>query len=73
MRTAAQLKKGQKAMIYEVKISGSRGKRLMEMGFFPSAEIKLVRKAPMGDPLLVEILGYRVAIRKKTAERIMVI
>ena len=42
------------------------------MGFHPGRSIRLVRRAPLGDPMEVEILGYRLAIRSSEAGRIYV-
>jgi ferrous iron transport protein A len=61
---------------------GSRGKvvridgvdeiscRLMEMGLTPGVELLLVGTAPLGDPLELDLRGYRLSIRKSEAARI---
>lgn len=46
--------------------------RFYEMGLTPQTEIKLLRKAPAGDPLELEVRGYLLCIRKKDAQRFCV-
>ena len=42
-------------------------RRLLEMGFVPGRTFKVVRNAPLKDPMEVEIMGYHLAIRKDEA------
>lgn len=46
--------------------------RLYEMGIFPNQLISLIRKAPFGDPLLVEIDDQLVMLRSEEASLITV-
>lgn len=45
---------------------------LMEMGCVPGETISIERIAPLGDPILVNIDGYQLSMRKKEATCIMV-
>ncbi|HTL52305.1 MAG TPA: FeoA family protein [Planctomycetota bacterium] len=63
---------GQSGKIIQVKSDGSVGQRLMEMGLFEGADVKVVRIAPLGDPMEVEVQGYRLSLRKVEAERVEV-
>ncbi|GAL14488.1 ferrous iron transport protein A [Vibrio astriarenae] len=47
-------------------------KKLMVMGLLPTTEIRVVRRAPMGDPLQVEVRGVSIALRNAIAEKIEV-
>ncbi len=47
-------------------------KKLMVMGLLPKSKIKVVRIAPLGDPLQVTVQGVNIAIRKKIADLITV-
>ncbi|MSU22188.1 MAG: ferrous iron transport protein A [Pedosphaera sp.] len=47
--------------------------RLREMGLLPGTTIKLVRWAPLGDPLEVKVRGYHLSLRKAQADHIEVI
>lgn len=44
--------------------------RLLEMGLTPGAEVAMVGHAPLGDPLELELRGYRLSIRKNEAARV---
>jgi Fe2+ transport system protein FeoA len=44
--------------------------RLLEMGFLPDVEVSVIRRAPLGDPLEVEVLGYRLVLRLSEARLI---
>jgi ferrous iron transport protein A len=46
--------------------------RLMEMGLTPGASFALLGTAPLGDPLELEIRGYRLSLRKSEAARVRV-
>jgi len=41
------------------------GSDLLHLGFVPGAKVRLVRTAPLGDPVEVEVAGARLAIRKE--------
>lgn len=64
-----ELKNGQSARIVTLSaLSSDIRKKLMIMGMLPNTEVKLIRKAPLGDPLQVEVRGVSLAIRGKVAE-----
>jgi len=42
--------------------------RLMEMGLTPGVTLELIGIAPLGDPLELELRGYRLSVRKREAE-----
>jgi ferrous iron transport protein A len=44
--------------------------RLLEMGLTPGVEIALVGAAPLGDPLELELRGYRLSVRRSEAARV---
>ena len=47
-------------------------KRLLEMGVTPGVLIAVERVAPLGDPIAVEVRGYRLSMRKAEAANIRV-
>ena len=53
-----------------VKVAGEQRikRRLFDMGVTPGAEVFLRKKAPLGDPLEVNIRGYELTLRKTEAE-----
>ena len=44
--------------------------RLLEMGLTPGALVAIVGVAPLGDPLELEVRGYRLSIRRAEAARV---
>jgi len=53
-------------------LSSDIRKKLMVMGLLPNTEVKVIRRAPMGDPLQVEVRGVSVALRETIAQKIEV-
>lgn len=45
--------------------------RLRELGVLEGTRIRLVRVAPFGDPMELDLRGYRLALRKKDASQII--
>ena len=70
--TLAELKIGESALVQA--ISGERGfrRRLLELGLVPGTEIRLVRVAPLGDPLELAARGSRLSIRRQEAACVQV-
>jgi len=46
--------------------------KLLEMGCTPGEKIKLIRVAPAGDPIAIEVSGYILSLRLKEASTITV-
>ncbi|BDR14188.1 FeoA family protein [Vibrio sp. STUT-A11] len=53
-------------------LSSDVRKKLMVMGLLPNTVVKVIRRAPMGDPLQVEVRGVSVALREAIAQKIEV-
>ncbi|MBQ9272358.1 MAG: ferrous iron transport protein B [Mogibacterium sp.] len=66
----SDLKAGQSAYIESVGGEGALRQHLLDMGMIPGAHVKLVKFAPMGDPMEVRIHGYELTIRISDAEQI---
>lgn len=47
--------------------------KLLEMGCVPGEELTVEMKAPFGDPISIQIAGYRLSLRKEEADQILVI
>ncbi|MDG6221804.1 MAG: ferrous iron transport protein A [Candidatus Bathyarchaeota archaeon] len=67
-----KLEPGQKAIVVTVKGSGTIRRRIMDMGIVRGSKIKVIRRAPLGDPVEFEIRDYNLTLRKKEAECIYV-
>ena len=72
MITLDKLQLGQSAVIKAVNGEGSRRQHFLDMGVIPDAVIKLVKYAPLGDPMEVMIHGYSLTLRKADATLIEV-
>lgn len=70
MLTLKDLKVGQKGSIRKIRISGALKQRFMDMGITRGVEVKVVKRAPLGDPIEIEIRGYNLSIRKDDAQNI---
>lgn len=71
-RTLADMKPGQESKIHAVGSETQLGQRLMALGFLPGQMLRMVKRAPFGDPLLVEIGSRVVSMRKAEARNIIV-
>jgi ferrous iron transport protein A len=68
----AHLLPGEKARVLSVKGNGAIAKRLMEMGVVPGAPVRVIKSAPLGDPLEVRVRDYHLALRQNEARTIIV-
>lgn len=64
------LKLGQIGTIDKISGDEKLTKRLLALGCIEGTEITLKRIAPLGDPLIVNLRGFDLAIRKKDARNI---
>ncbi|WP_452598626.1 FeoA family protein [Pontimicrobium sp. MEBiC01747] len=69
--TLAQLKRGETAVITDVS-SKQIPLKLLEMGCLPGNSVELVQIAPFADPMYLNINGSHLAIRKETAQHILI-
>ena len=44
--------------------------RLLEMGLTPGVGVRVLGAAPLGDPIELELRGYRLSLRRSEAERV---
>ncbi|MFH0953092.1 MAG: FeoA family protein [Verrucomicrobiota bacterium] len=70
--TLDMLKIGMSGQLVRLELEPSAGQRLMEMGLTPGTRVGVVRMAPFGDPVELEVRGSRLSIRKSVARRIVV-
>jgi ferrous iron transport protein A len=47
-------------------------RRLLEMGFVSGTPLRVVRLAPLGDPMQIELHGYHISLRRSEARAILV-
>ena len=63
---------GVSARVASVEGEGAVALRLMEMGVVPGAPVRVIKAAPLGDPIEVRVHGYHLALRRSEAETIFV-
>ena len=68
----AKLKPGQSAKITAIGNLGPIRRRLMDMGVIVGETVKVVKVAPLGDPIEVTVKSYQLSLRKQEAEAIAV-
>ncbi len=68
----SDLKGGDKAVITAVDAKGEVGQRLLDMGLVKGTNFKVIRKAPLGDPIQIKLRGFLMALRLNEAKLITV-
>lgn len=63
---------GRSARVATVTGGDATALRLLEMGLTPGASVRVVAHAPLGDPLELEVRGYRLSLRRSDAARVAV-
>ena len=72
MKTLKDLSIGEKGCIKRVNTTGALKQRFMDMGITKGTEVKVIKIAPLGDPIEVELRGYNLSVRKDDAENIVI-
>jgi ferrous iron transport protein A len=65
--TLDELKPGNRCCIKRLSVRDRLGQRLMDMGIYPGLALRVVRNAPLEDPMEVEIDGHFVSLRHAEA------
>ena len=68
--TLKELKIGKSAVIKTVGGSGELRQHFLDMGMIPGAEVTVVKLAPMGDPMELQVHGYELTLRLAEADQI---
>lgn len=70
--TLKELEIGSSARITVVGGEGALRQHFLDMGVIPGSEVKIIKFAPMGDPIELRIHGYELTLRLSEAEQIEV-
>ena len=70
--TLKELNIGESAVIRTVGGDGALRQHFLDMGVIPGAEVTVVKLAPMGDPMELQIHGYELTLRLADADQIEV-
>ncbi|MBB5335439.1 FeoA family protein [Pectinatus brassicae] len=69
--TLAAIKPGQRVQIEYLEPSPLK-ERLMSMGLVPGTALKVLRSAPLGDPMAISVRSYNLSLRLADAQKIIV-
>ena len=72
MKTLRQAKIGDTVKVVRLHGEGAVKRRIMDMGITKGAEVRIIKTAPLGDPIEVTVRGYELSLRKADAEMIEV-
>jgi ferrous iron transport protein B len=71
--TLADLKTGDTGIIIKVRGRGAIRKRIIEMGFIQGKEVRVIKNAPLKDPIEYKILDYNISLRRSESRLIEVL
>lgn len=66
----SELPEGSSAVIESVMSGRSSLTRLRELGLVPGTRVRIVRRAPLGEPIEVQVRGSMLAMRNQDAAHI---
>ena len=68
------LKDGKTGMTLKIQqiADSSLKERLMTMGLTPGTKVRVLRSAPLGDPIAIGVRSYNLALRRADAEKVTV-
>ena len=72
MRSLATANIGSTTKVVDISGDDNTSLRLLEMGLTPGVEVTIVGAAPLGDPMELELRGYRLSIRRNEAARVVI-
>ncbi len=71
-RALSELLPGEKGVVAKVIGCGSVHRRIIDMGVVPGTSIKVLKYAPLGDPIEIKVKGFNLSLRRSEAEMIQV-
>lgn len=67
------LRVGQLCKVLNINIEDNELKnRLLEMGLVPKTVVKIKKKPPFGEPVIIQLRGYEMFLGKRESKRILV-
>jgi len=71
-RSIRHLKVGEKGQIARITAEGELGRRIRDMGLVPGAEVEVVGRAPLKDPVAIRLKGFTLSLRNNEADFILI-
>ena len=72
IKKLSELNVGERGVVVNIVGKGALIRRLLDMGIVRGVEIRVVRKAPLGDPIEFEIKGYYLSLRRDEASHVFI-
>jgi len=66
-RTLGEARTGEEVRVVAVEGEWERRQRLMTLGLVPGTRVKVVRRSPLGDPVLYRVRSTLIALRREDA------
>ena len=66
------LRPGEMGIIDSVSADTRLGKRLLALGCIEGTQVTVKTMAPLGDPIVISLRGFNLAIRKNDAKNILI-
>ncbi len=71
-RTLHDVSVGETVTVKAIRGEGAVKRRIMDMGITKGVQIRVIKTAPLGDPIEITVRGYELSLRKEDAEKIEV-
>jgi ferrous iron transport protein A len=72
LQTLADIALGTRVLVHELLHEDEMRTRLLELGFLPGTEVRVVRRAPLGCPVEIDVGGARFSLRRDVLGSILV-
>ncbi|MBE6391084.1 MAG: ferrous iron transport protein A [Lentisphaerae bacterium] len=72
MRTLKHVSVGETVKIHRINGAGALQRRIMDLGLLKGCEIFVRKVAPLGDPMVINVRGYELSLRKSEADVIVI-
>ena len=73
LKTLREIQAGDTVEVTRIHGEGALKRRIMDMGITNGVNISLVKTAPLGDPMELELRGYHLSLRREDADLVEVI
>ncbi len=68
----SELEPGEEGVVVKILGRGPVVRRMADMGLTPGTRVKVLRKAPLRDPIEFEVRGYNLSLRRDEASLVLV-
>jgi ferrous iron transport protein A len=70
--TLSALAPGSEAVVVSLDAVGPMLRRLQDLGLVPGTRVRAIRRAPLGDPSIYELRGFRLCLRRSECLQVQV-